>query len=72
MGIFGAMQTAVSGMSAQAFALENISGNIANSQTIGYKRIDTSFEDMIPDLSLSARITGGVNASSLATDPSIV
>ncbi len=68
MGIFGAMQTAVSGMSAQAFALENISGNIANSQTIGYKRIDTSFEDMIPDLSLSARITGGVNASSLATN----
>jgi len=68
MGIFGAIQTAVSGMSAQAFALENISGNIANSQTIGYKRIDTSFEDMIPDLSLSARITGGVNASSLATN----
>jgi len=68
MGIFGAMQTAVSGMSAQAFALENISGNIANSQTIGFKRIDTSFEDMIPDLSLSARITGGVNASSQATN----
>ena len=68
MGIFGAMETAVSGMSAQAYALDNISGNIANSQTIGYKRIDTNFQDMIPDLGLTARITGGVNATSLATN----
>ena len=37
MGILGAMQTAVSGMQAQAYALDNISGNIANSQTIGFK-----------------------------------
>jgi flagellar hook protein FlgE len=68
MGIFGAMETAVSGMQAQAYALDNISGNIANSQTIGYKRIDTNFQDLIPDLGLSAQITGGVNASSLATN----
>ncbi len=68
MGIFGAMQTAVSGMAAQAYALDNISGNIANSQTIGYKRIDTNFQDMIPDLGLTARITGGVTATSLATN----
>ena len=33
MGIFGALTTAVTGMRAQSFALENISGNIANSQT---------------------------------------
>jgi len=68
MGIFGAMQTAVSGMQAQAFALNNISGNIANSQTIGYKRIDTNFQDLIPDLGTQAQITGGVNANSLATN----
>ena len=68
MGIFGAMQTAVSGMQAQAYALNNISGNIANSQTIGYKRIDTNFQDLIPDLGLSSQITGGVNANSLATN----
>jgi flagellar hook protein FlgE len=36
MGIFGALNTAVNGMRAQAFALENISGNIANSQTVAY------------------------------------
>ena len=38
MGIFGALTTAVTGMRAQSFALENISGNIANSQTTGFKR----------------------------------
>ena len=49
MGIFGALNTAVAGMRAQSFALENISGNIANSQTTAFKRIDTSFVDLIPD-----------------------
>ena len=49
MGIFGALTTAVTGMQAQSYALENISGNIANSQTTAFKRIDTSFEDLIPD-----------------------
>ena len=68
MGIFGAMQTAVSGMQAQAYALENISGNIANSQTIGYKRIDTSFQDLVPDLALSSLLTGGVSALSQSTN----
>ncbi len=68
MGIFGAMQTAVSGMQAQAYALENISGNIANSQTIGYKRIDTSFQDLVPDLALSSLLTGGVSAISQSTN----
>ena len=68
MGIFGAMETAVSGMQAQAYALDNISGNIANSQTIGYKRIDTSFQDLIPDLGVSSQITGGVNAASQSTN----
>ena len=42
MGIFGALTTAVGGMRAQSFALENVSGNIANSQTTAFKRIDTS------------------------------
>ena len=49
MGIFGALTTAVTGMRAQSFALENISGNIANSQTTAFKRMDTSFVDLIPD-----------------------
>ena len=49
MGIFGALTTSVAGLRAQSYALENISGNIANSQTTAFKRIDTSFLDLIPD-----------------------
>ena len=49
MGIYGALSTAVTGLRAQSFALENVSGNIANSQTTGFKRIDTDFVDLIPD-----------------------
>jgi flagellar hook protein FlgE len=34
MGLFGALNTAVNGLQSQSYALQNISGNIANSQTI--------------------------------------
>ena len=68
MGIFGALNTAVAGMRAQAFALENISGNIANSQTIGFKREDTSFVDLIPDDAPSQQKSGSVAANSNATN----
>lgn len=64
MGIFGALQSAVSGLKAQSHAMENISGNIANSQTIGYKRIDTSFLDMIPDAPVKSQVAGAVSAYS--------
>jgi flagellar hook protein FlgE len=37
MGIFDALTTAVAGLQSQSFALQNISGNIANTQTVGYK-----------------------------------
>src|SRR6266581_244135 len=68
MGIFGALTTAVSGMRAQSFALENISGNIANSQTTAFKRIDTSFEDLIPDSPPSHQVAGSVTANSRSTN----
>ena len=45
MGIFGALSTAVTGLRAQAFSLENISGNISNSQTVGFKRIGLLHEE---------------------------
>ena len=48
MGIFDALNTSVGGLQAQSFALQNISGNIANASTVGYKGIGTSFEDLIP------------------------
>jgi flagellar hook protein FlgE len=67
MGIFGAMTTAVSGLSAQSFALENISGNIANSRTTGFKRVDTSFNNLIPDMPQGREVSGSVSAYSRAT-----
>ena len=68
MGIFGAMTTAVGGLQAQSFALENISGNIANSQTTAFKRVDTSFSDLVADASLNQQMAGGVIAMSRATN----
>ncbi len=68
MGIFGALTTAVTGMRAQSFALENISGNIANSQTTAFKRVDTSFVDLIPDNVPSKQLAGSVVANSRTTN----
>src|SRR5882762_8358728 len=68
MGIFGALTTAVTGLRAQSFALQNISGNIANSQTTAFKRIDTSFEDLIPDGSPTQQLSGNVVANSSSTN----
>src|SRR5581483_267211 len=63
MGIFDALNTAVGGLQAQSFALQNISGNIANASTTGYKGIDTTFEDLIPDATTPNKQTaGGVTA----------
>jgi flagellar hook protein FlgE len=62
MGIFGALNTAVSGLRAQSFALENISGNIANSQTTAFKRQDTTFSDLV---------TGGSNTAKYQTAGSV-
>lgn len=68
MGIYGALSSAVTGLRAQSHALENISGNIANSQTTGYKRVETSFLDLIPDAPLKSQVPGAVLAQSRATN----
>lgn len=68
MGIFGALTTSVAGMRAQTFALENISGNIANSQTTAFKRIDTSFLDLIPDGGANRQLAGSVTSMSRSTN----
>jgi flagellar hook protein FlgE len=68
MGIFGAMTTAVSGLKSQSYAMENISGNIANSRTTGFKRVDTSFVDLIPDTPRRRELAGSVAAFSQSTN----
>ncbi|MDR3663817.1 MAG: flagellar hook-basal body complex protein [Mycobacterium sp.] len=68
MGIFDALNTSVGGLQAQSYALQNISGNIANASTVGYKGIGTSFEDLVPQTSTPDRqVAGGVTAYAQAT-----
>lgn len=68
MGIFGALSTAVSGMRAQSLALEHISDNIANSQTTGFKRTETSFQEIVGDSAPTQQRSGVVIANSRATN----
>ncbi len=68
MGIFDALTDAVSGLQAQSFALQNISGNIANSQTVGYKETDTAFQDLVAQAALNEQNAGSVTASSVSTN----
>jgi flagellar hook protein FlgE len=69
MGIFGALTSAISGLRAQSFALQHISDNIANNQTIGFKRTETSFVDLVSGDSVPGSHQGGtVAANSRATN----
>ncbi len=54
MGAFDSLSVATTGLQAQSFALQNISGNIANSQTTAFKTVDTNFQDLV-----DAQISGG-------------
>ena len=68
MGIYGALTTAVTGLKAQSYALENISGNIANSQTTAFKRTDTSFVDYVVENNPKRQKSGIVSAFSRQTN----
>jgi flagellar hook protein FlgE len=62
MSLFGALNTAVSGLSAQSAAFGNISDNVANSQTVGFKEVETSFSDYLTVSSASTNDPGSVVA----------
>src|SRR5581483_9972287 len=47
MSLYGIMRTGVSGMSAQSNKLSTVSDNIANVNTVGYKRASTEFSSLI-------------------------
>ncbi|MQR98687.1 flagellar hook protein FlgE [Gluconobacter sp. AC10] len=51
--IINAVHTAVSGLNSQAHAFSDLSNNIANSQTTGYKASTTSFEDYVTNNELA-------------------
>lgn len=62
MSIFGSMNNALMGITAQTKALGHISDNIANASTAGYKRVDTSFESMVLLSNHREHQPGGVTA----------
>lgn len=63
MSLFGALTTADAGLAAQQAAIGNISQNVANSQTIGYKGVGTSFQELVTNSSQNYNSPGGVVAS---------
>jgi len=67
MSLFNSMTTAISGMNAQSRALGHISDNVANSQTVGFKRTDTNFEDLLTQSSSRIHTPGAVSATPEAT-----
>lgn len=60
MSLFNALTTAVSGLSAQSAAFSNISDNIANSQTTGFKGVDTDFIDYLTESTPTLNESGSV------------
>jgi flagellar hook protein FlgE len=62
MSLFSALGTSVSGLSAQSTAFGNISDNVANSQTVGYKGVDTSFIDYLSTSTSQQNEPGAVAA----------
>jgi len=63
MSITGAMQAGISGLQAQSNAIGLISDNIANMNTVGYKRSDYQFASLVSQSSGSTDFSsGGVRA----------
>jgi flagellar hook protein FlgE len=62
MSLYSSMNTALSGMNAQSRALGHISDNVANSQTIGFKRTDTNFVSFISESNSDVHRPGTVLA----------
>jgi flagellar hook protein FlgE len=62
-GIFGALFTGVSGLNGQSQRLATISENIANVNTVGYKRIDTSFSTFVTETTPTRHSPGGATTT---------
>jgi len=62
MSLYASMNTAISGLTAQARALGNVADNVANSQTTGFKRTDTSFVSYVTRSNAKVNQPGSVIA----------
>jgi flagellar hook protein FlgE len=65
MSLFASLTTAVTGLNAQQEAIANISDNISNAQTVGFKEINTSFQNLVTDSTPQLNQPGGVLAQPL-------
>jgi flagellar hook protein FlgE len=68
MSLNDALNVAVSGLNAQSIYLGNISDNVANSQTIGFKGTNTAFTDLLTEASATVHTPGAVEASPVYTN----
>ncbi len=69
MSLSGSLNAAVAGLQAQSRALGLISDNVANSQTVGYKRVESRFSTLVTVSNSSLHSPGGVRQSPFrATD----
>ncbi|MDD5586612.1 MAG: flagellar hook protein FlgE [Alphaproteobacteria bacterium] len=63
MSLFSALTTAVGGLAAQSSAIANVSDNLANTNTNGFKGIDTQFSSLVTQSNAFLNDPGGVRAT---------
>src|ERR1700761_9076628 len=67
MGLSGALNSAITGLSAQTQALDMVSDNIANSNTTAYKTNSAMFDDLVTTAAGASQYSsGGVTVSTRA------
>jgi flagellar hook protein FlgE len=67
MSLSGALTSAVTGLDVQSRALGAISDNVANSQTVGYKRVETQFSTLLTVSNSQVHEPGGVTSRPVRT-----
>lgn len=67
MSLFSSLYTGSAGMMANSRSTEVISNNIANSTTVGFKRSDTAFNDIMSEASNRYTSASTVNGGAMAT-----
>lgn len=63
MSLYNVLRTGVSGMEAQSYKLATVADNIANANTVGYKRADTEFSSLILKAGPGNYSSGAVTAN---------
>jgi flagellar hook protein FlgE len=61
MGLYGLLTTSASGMSSQSALLNTVSDNIANVDTVGYKKATTEFSSLVLGSNVGDYQSGSVN-----------